>query len=228
MLIAPARQVHSSTADVFSQLRETVQALEGARRFARTISVCDAIDEALPGGGLPLGCVHEVKGSPANAIAFAGLLSARIPGKGAVLYIEPARSLYPLGLLPYDVALQHWIHVRARRQKDLVWSVLEALRCPHINAVLAVMQSADLTFSRRLQLAAESSGATGFLFGNAASAITRWRVSPVRNSIWSVDLVYCRGGRPGTWQFTWQDGALELATRPMQRELIVETAALAG
>jgi protein ImuA len=228
MLIAPARQVLPSTPDVLSQLREKVEALEGApRRFAHTISVCEAIDQALPGGGLPLGCVHEVKGSPANVIAFAGLLSSRIPSKGTVFYIEPARSLYPLGLLPYGVSQQQWIHVRARRQKDLVWTVLEALRCPQVNAVLAVMQSADLTFSRRLQLAAESSGATGFLFGNAASAITRWRVSPARSSVWSVDLIYCRGGRPGTWQVAWRNSVLELATRPMQRELTVETA-LAG
>ena len=220
MRIAP----HQKTAD----LRETIVSLEGsARRFACTVSVCNAIDQALPGRGLPLGCVHEIRGTPANAIAFAGLLSARIPRKGAVFFIEPAHSVYPLGLLPYGIDLQPWIHVRARREKDLVWTVLEALRCPQVNAVLAFMRSADLTFSRRLQLAAESSGATGFLFGNLASAITRWRVSPIRNFGWSLELLYCRSGQPGSWQVTWRNGQLEPVARPIQRE-VVAVRALAG
>jgi protein ImuA len=208
--MAPARQVLSPKNVVLSDLREKVEALEGSpRRYARTIPVSNGIDGALPGHGLPLGCIHEIKGNPACVIAFAGLLSARIPRQGAIFYIEPARSLYPLGLLPYGVPLDRWVHIQARRQKDLVWTVLEALRCPQVNAVLTVLPSADLTFSRRLQLAAESSGATGFIFGNAASAITRWRVSPVKNSIWSLDLLYCRGGRPGTWQVAWRNGVLE-------------------
>lgn len=224
MGIAPNRQV--------ADLREKIGVLEGtARRLACTVSVCDAIDEALPGRGLPLGSVHEIKGNPASAIAFAGLLSARIPQKGAVLYIEPSRSFYPLGLLHYgglqECDLQNWVHVRARREKDLVWTVLEALRCPQVNAVLAVMRSADLTFSRRLQLAAESSGATAFLFGNLASAITRWRVSPISNFGWSLELLYCRGGQPGTWQVTWHNRQLEAVARPIRLEVIA-VRALAG
>jgi protein ImuA len=125
------------------------------------------------------------------------------------------------------VNLQQYVHVRARRQRDLVWTVLEALRCPQTNAVLAALQMADLTFSRRLQLAAESSGATGFLFGNMASAITRWQVSSIRNFGWSLELLYCRGGRPSSWQVTWRNGQLESA-RPIQRERIITKEALAG
>ena len=231
MLIAPTGKVHAPHV-VLSDLRDKIGALEGAqRRFARTVPVCDAIDDALPGRGLSLGCIHEVKGHPASAIAFAGLLSARIPRQGAVLYIEPARSFYPLGLLPYGVNLQQWVHVRARRERDLVWTVLEALRCPQVNAVLAALKTADLTFSRRLQLAAESSGATGFLFGNMASAITRWRVSSIRNFGWSLELLYCRGGRPGSWNVAWRNGQLEATdlSRPMQREQITAQAGrLAG
>jgi protein ImuA len=228
MLIAPARQALSPRNVVLSDLRDKIEALEGApRRLARTIPICDGIDAALPGNGLPLGCIHEIKGNAANVIAFAGLLAARIPRKGAVLYIEPARSFYPLGLLPYGIKLEHWVHIRARREKDLVWTVLEGLRCPQINAVLTVMKSADLTFSRRLQLAAESSGATGFVFGNTASAITRWRVSPLKNSVWSLDLLYSRGGRPGTWQVAWRDGVL--ATVPSEQHLrVFAETALAG
>jgi protein ImuA len=220
MRIAPAQ--------AFSDLREKISNLEGAkRRFARTVSLCDFVDNALPARGLPLGCVHEVNGNLASAIAFAGLLSARIAPKGTVLYIEPGRSFYPLGLLPYGVNLQHWVHVRAKSTRDLAWTVLEALRCSQVNAVLAAISSADLTFSRRLQLAAESSGATGFLFGNIASAITRWRISSIRNFGWSLELLYCRGGQPARWTVVCRNGQLEPA-RPLQHEHMVAKEALAG
>jgi protein ImuA len=219
MLIAPARATVPAK-DVVSALRDRINDLEGApHRFGRTIAVSDAIDLHLPGGGLPLGCMHEIKGNPANAIAFAGLLSSRIPRQGATFYIEPQKSFYPLGLLPYGVNLQSWIHIRARRPKDLVWAALEALRCPQVTAVLAVMEAADLTFCRRLQLAAESYGVTGFILGSTASAITRWRVKSQRNSFWSVDLLYCRNGRPASWQVQWRNGSLEtLQPRPAQRQ----------
>lgn len=228
MLTAPARQVQPVPVALLSQLREKVEALEGApRRFAHVIPVCHGIDDALPGHGLPLGCIHEINGKPASAIAFAGLLSARIQRPGAVFFIEPARSLYPLGLLPYGVSLDRWVHIRARRSKDLAWTVLEALRCSEVAAVLAVMKSADLTFSRRLQLAAESSGATGFFFGKAASAITRWRIAPLKNAAWSLDLLYCRGGRPATWQVAWRNGRLENLSLEQPQLAYAETA-LAG
>jgi protein ImuA len=225
-----------------AHLRKKIDRLEGVhRRFARTASICGIIDNSLPCNGLPLGGIHEIKGSSlACAIAFASLLAARIPQKGAILYAAPDRLLSPLGLLPYGVKLERWIHVCARRPEDLAWTVLEAIRCPQMSAVLTVMKAADLTFCRRLQLAAESSGATGFLLGNGASspagsAITRWRVSSVNGpsgrgfgeAFWDLELLYCRGGRPGKWRVAWRHGVL-VPTRPVQRVQLAAEAALAG
>lgn len=252
MLSAPNQQVHlPSRQAVLADLKEKVGSLEGTpRRFARTIPISDFIDDALPARGLPLGCVHEIKGNPAAVIAFSGLLSARIARTGTVLYVAPDRHFYPLGLLPYGVNLQHWIHICAHRQQDLVWTVLEALRCPQVNAVLAVMQQADLTLCRRLQLAAESSGATAFLLGNTApvsvslaSAITRWRIAPLKGvsgqafdqAAWRLKLLYCRGSRPDMWDVVYRNGRLEsliaaseIAARPVQRQALASEKVLAG
>lgn len=233
-----------------SQLRERMDCLEGTqRRQRRTVPICDFIDNALPYKGLPLGCIHEVKSRDlASAIAFAALLSARISAKGSVLYVAPGRSLHPLGLLPYGVKLEQWLHISARRPDDLIWTVSEAIRCPRANAVLAVMKKTDLTLCRRLQLAAESSGATGFLLGNAtsapvASAITRWRISSVNGpaergfdeAFWELELSYCRGGRPGKWTVAWRNGRLErfrhlskVSIRPARQETFPPASAKAG
>lgn len=206
------------------KLREQLGCLEGAQsRFSKTVPIADAVDCWMPHGGLPSGCIHEVKGaSLAGALAFSAILSARIAGEqGNIVYIAPDRSLHPLGLLPYGIKLDRLLFVSVRRPQDLAWALLEGLRCPQVSAVMAVLDSADLTASRRLQLAAESSGATGFLLGrNSATSITapitRWKISArVGNPgqrfdepVWAVDLLYCRGGRPGSWTLEWRNQRL--------------------
>lgn len=233
-----------------SQLQEQIDRLEGTqRRKLRTAPLCDFIDKALPYNGLPLGCIHEVKSRDlASAIAFAALLSARILATGSILYVAPDRSLYPPGLLPYGIRLEQWLHIFARQPDDLIWTVSEAIRCPQVNAVLAVMKKTDLALCRRLQLAAESSGATGFLLGNAtsapvASAITRWRISSVNGpagrgfdeAFWELELSYCRGGRPGKWMVAWRNGRLEafrflskVPIRPVRPNVFLPASAKAG
>jgi protein ImuA len=210
---------------ILEKLRQRIDCLEGtAVRCAHIIPVADDVDAWLPQGGLPAGCVHEVKGtSLAAAIAFSAVLAQRVAGEaGRILYISPDRLLHPIGLLPYGVNLHRLMYVSPKRPQDLAWAVLEALRCPHVSAVIAVLSGLDLTESRRLQLAAETSKATGFLLGHIASApiasaITRWKVSSVRGNpgqrfdepLWALDLTYCRNGRPGKWIVQWRGQQLQ-------------------
>lgn len=203
------------------KLREQLGCLEGTQsRFSKTVSIADAVDRWLPQGGLPTGCIHEVKGaSLASALAFSSILSARIGGEqGNIVYIAPDRALHPLGLLPYGIKLDRLLLVSVRRAQDLAWALLESLRCSEVSATMAVLDSADLTSSRRLQLAAENSGATAFLLGrnlaaSIAAPITRWKISSRAGNpgqrfdepVWTADLLYCRGGRPGSWTIEWRN-----------------------
>lgn len=219
---------------VLENLRQRIASLEEVqRRFWRTIPIADAVDRWLPYGGLPTGSIHEVKGpSLASAIGFSTILSARIAqNQGNILYIAPDRSHYPLGLLPYGVKTDQILHVSARRSQNLIWAVMEALRCSQVSAVVALVDDLDLTESRRLQLAAETSGATGFLLGSAAAVsiaapITRWRISSVNGGsgrrfdepVWALDLLYCRGGRSGKWTVEWRNQKLRtILTQPAQQ-----------
>jgi protein ImuA len=231
-----------SSHPVLEKLRERLGCLEETqRRFSRTIPVADAVDRWMPHGGLPAGCIHEVKGaSLTSALAFSAILSARLAGEqGKIVYIAPGRSLHPLGFLPYGMRLDQFLLVSARRSQDLAWAMMEALRCPQVSAVMTVLDGVDLTDSRRLQLAAESSGATGFLLGDATSApvaapITRWKISSNMGKpgqrfdepSWKVDLLYCRGGRPASWSIEWRNQRLSTAFNPLATQTTRE--ALAG
>lgn len=224
------------------QLRERLGCLEETqRRFSRTIPVADAVDRWMPHGGLPAGCIHEVKGtSLASALAFSSILSSRIAGdEGNVVYIAPDRSLHPLGLLPYGMRLDRFLLVCVRRAQDVSWAVMEALRCSQVSAVMAVLNGADLTASRRMQLAAEDSGVTGFLLGHVTAApiaapITRWKISSTTGKpgqgfdepAWTLDLLYCRGGRPGNWTIEWRHQQLNISFNQPATETTRE--ALAG
>jgi protein ImuA len=222
------------------------------QRFSRTVSVSKEIDAGLPCRGLPLGCIHEVQNPGlASGIAFASLLAGRIPPVGGqLIYIASDRSFHPLGLLPQGVQPERWIHVTARSLQDLAWTVLETLRCPQVSAVLAVVKAADLTLCRRFQLAAESSGSTGFLLTDTtakpaiASVITRWQISSIPappgatfgEACWDINLIYCRGGRPGRWNTVWRNGQLEslelssqtVASQPARRVGCLPANRLAG
>lgn len=219
---------------VIEKLRQRINCIEEVqRRFSRTVSITDEIDRWLPFGGLPVGCIHEVKGANlAGAVAFASLLSARIAGnEGNILYIVPDRSHNPLGLLPYGVNLDRVVYVFARHPQSLIEAVLEALRCPQVDSVIALVDHLDLTGSRKLQLAAEASHAAGFLIGNSkntsiAAPITRWKVSPARSRagqrlhepVWMLELLYSRGGRPGQWMVEWSGQELHtVLTRPARQ-----------
>lgn len=227
---------------IFENLRERLSGLEEAQgRFSRTIPVADAVDRWMPHSGLPAGCIHEVKGAGlASALAFSSILSARIAGEqGNIVYIASDRSLHPLGLLPYGMKLNQLLFVSVRRSQDLAWAGMEALRCPQVSAVMTILDGLDLTASRRLQLAAESSGATGFLLGHTTSApiaspITRWKVSSTVGKpgqrfdepAWTLDLLYCRGGRPGSWGIEWRNGQLSTLSNQITTQTMRE--ALAG
>jgi hypothetical protein len=86
-------------------------------------------------------------------IAFLDSRGAHRRRWGNIVYIAPDRSLHPLGLLPYRVRLDRLLLVRVRRSEDLVWAVIEALRCPQASAVMAVLDGSssillDRAFSR--------------------------------------------------------------------------------
>lgn len=222
---------------LLAELRARIRGLEGlGGEGGRTLPFgVEAVDSALPGGGLPLGCLHEVTAEdPGVGTAFAAGLLARLaaarpvvwPVMWPVMWIVRGRDLHAAGLAAYGLTPDRLIVVRARRDADALWAMEEALRCPHLSAVLGEAGRLDLTASRRLQLAAESSGVTGVLLrlgadrsvAAATAAVTRWRIAPapageeadhgVGEPRWRVTLERCRGGRPGAWLLDWRDGGL--------------------
>lgn len=194
---------------VLADLRARIATLEGfdAPARKRVIALGDAgLDGALPWGGLPLGCLHEICGRRGEGAASGFLIAVLAAlrratatsgdsrrGRDAALRVpvlwcaETSRPYGPgltdLGLDPRDILL-----VRTRRARETLWAMEEGLQSGVLAAVVGDIQHVSLTAARRLQLAAEAGGTAGFLLiapsGKASarveptSAVTRWEISP--------------------------------------------------
>jgi protein ImuA len=210
-----------------SQLRQQLRILEragGQARAAHPFGLRE-LDQAL-GGGLATGCLHEVIAAAGDGAAtgFVAALAAGLAGgKGAVLWCLSRPELYGPGLAAAGLDPSRLIVATAERAADGLWAMEEGARSGMLTAVVGEVDRLSLTAARRLQLASETGGVTGFLLrtgvpaDSAASvAATRWSIAAAPSGgshswpegpRWRAELLRCRGGRPGVWTLSWQEGA---------------------
>ena len=180
----------------------------------------DLIDRRLPGGGLALGALHEIAGIEADTVsgAAAALFAAGIAARtrGAVLWCLTRPDLFAPALAQAGLDAGRVIFFEAGDEKSLMAAFEEGLRHGGVGAVVGEISQLNLTQSRRLQLAAETTGTLGLAvrrwrghedaktFGLPNAAATRWRVGQMPSSAlpvrgvgragWRLELVRCRGG----------------------------------
>lgn len=195
-------------------LRDQVRRIEQGRRLGTPRPVAPlgltALDDALPGGGLPLGALHEIEGERAEwddgaTTGFCLALLARLdlssrggfPTARQILWVSRQGDLYPPALAGQGLDPGRFLLVRAKSDAEVLWALEEGLRCRRLAAVVGEVESLDRLAGRRLQLAAEASldeagGVTAFVLhrrfrspraGRAPSAaLSRWRVTPGASS----------------------------------------------
>ena len=198
-----------------------------ARCQAGVVNLSETLDAHLPDGGLARAGLHEILAAePGAAAGFAAVILGRTGG--TVLWIGPDPDAWPPGLARYGLSPAELVLVRAPRPADGLWAMEEALRCPAVAGALLNLSELDLTAARRLQLAAEASGALGLLMRPDAeepgpsAALTRWRINALPGAggsahelgdpRWQLDLLRCRGGAPRRWSVTWRTTADRLDT----------------
>ncbi len=216
-------------------LRAALAALDGGLKGARGgLSFGDArLDAALGGAGLPLGRWHEAAGEGLEgetgvaAGAFVACLAARLADRGAVVWAMRRADLYAPGLAGLGFPAERLIQVRVRDEAQALAVLEEALASVGVAAAIAEVGEVDLLAGRRLTLACEVHGATGFVlrrrpFGGGArpglrgpssqgsAAATRWRIASAPSAPaagepglgpprWRLSLDRAPGGRAGAW-----------------------------
>ena len=222
--------------DLRSQILLLEQGITGNENVTVPFGISE-IDNCLSGNGLILGKIHEVLGdlrfklTNVSSIGFVVALLVRIleqtgtnkeilwcsKGKNIVRGNLSSGGLHWLGLNSHRI-----IQVNAMSEGDLLWAIEEGLSCSGIIAVVAELDEArkgaiseTSIFWRRLQLAAERNGVTGFIIrpntkntsSISAVAETRWKIAPCLTQDWrpkwNLQLLRARNGRTNSLSVVW-------------------------
>lgn len=229
------------------QLRARVMRIERGVAAARGDGVLplgmEEVDRALGEGGLRRSALHEVSGSAADG--FVAMTAGRLATTEGrpVLWCTAAYGdggeLYPPGLDDLGLVPSRLLMVRCSGHADLLAAAEDGLRCGGLAAVVVEAgRVPDMTAGRRLQLAAEDGGVTGFLMLRrdaswrhgatapdiAAScvmaptpAVSRWLVdhAPGGGGLrWLLTLLRCRAGGAGAWVVEWNETTHRLSVVP--------------
>jgi protein ImuA len=256
-LSLPLRSSPQRIEDLRAWLRRAEQSGLSSEKTVPAIAFgIPAIDEHLPAGGLTRGALHELVAHSHDdmgavtdfcAAVLVRLLKTQPRNRQQLILwclqnqATDAGNLYPPGLSRLGLDPAHVLAIRTKHDTDVLWVMEEALRCRALDAVVGEVKTADLTASRRLQLAAEASGITALLLRPSSSArassaqapntlgpsaaATRWRLAASPSNprgwaaklnepgavCWQATLFRCRGGAPGNWLMEWCDETGDLA-----------------
>src|SRR4051812_26357979 len=159
-----------------------------------------SLDARLPGGGWPRGALSEIlienDGIGECSLLLPALASLTQAGR-RVVFVAPPYIPYPPALVAAGIDLTQVVHIDAA-DADTHWTAEQCLRAGCCGAVLSWMPRTDYQKLRRLQLAAETGAAIGFVFRPLAAAretspaALRVQVS-VAESGPRVEVLKCRG-----------------------------------
>lgn len=214
--------------DLIERLQKDILLWQGYKPQEFGVSECigiGRIETAFPNGVFPTRGIHEfLSTTPEQSAATDGFISALLAvlmqnGTGCV-WISTSRKLFPASLRTFNVDPERIIFMDVSKEQDVLWIMEEALKCNGLSAVVAEINTLNLTDSRRLQLAVEKNGVTGFILrkderkavSNIATA--RWRITPLPSDTgddmpgigyprWNVELLKVRSGNPGSWVLEW-------------------------
>jgi protein ImuA len=219
-----------SKAHIIAQLQKDLLLLQGFKSIANSNAVdvgLGAIKHAFPNRTFPQGAIHEFFCSSAEEASassgfISGVLSSLMQSGGVTLWISSSRTLFPPALKTFNLQPHNLIFIDLKREADALWAMEEALKCTGLVSVVGEIRGLSFTASRRLQLAVEESGVTGFILrrnpSNMATAcVTRWKITPAASAPqdglpglgfprWNIELLKVRNGKPGNWQMEWAGG----------------------
>lgn len=195
--------------------------------------------ENMPGGIFPTGAIHELLSHTTPAYAatsgfMAAILNSLLQDGKCGLWVSAQRTLFPPALKAFGLDPERMIFIDTVKEKEVIWTMEEALKCDTLGAVVGEIKELDFTASRRLQLAVERSKVTGFIHRTyprnikPTACVARWQVRSLNSGTfetlpgiglprWQVELLKIRSGQPGAWQLEWTGNAFHAVEQQAQQ-----------
>jgi protein ImuA len=217
-------------------LRGSIERIEshGDAYAPRRVALGHAEADATLQGGLALGAMHEVFAEggrqSATATGFVAGLAGRVAARRPLVWIRQdfaeieSGALSMSGLAEIGLDPRCLVTVRAADVEAALRTAADALACDALGVVVLEVwgetRQLDLVASRKLTLAAQTSGVTGLLLRMAAepqpsTAETRWIVRAAHSPpnapsvawgapLFDAQLVRNRHGPVGRWIMEWK------------------------
>jgi len=225
----------SARTSTLASLRGRIERIEtsGAVQALNKVALGHKGADAMLCGGLALAAVHEVFAGGHQGAAATGFITAiagRISPRKPLVWVRQdfaeieSGALSPSGLVELGLDPRLLVTVRAADVEAALRTTADALACDALGVVVletfGEARQLDLVASRKLTLAAQSSGVTALLLRVAAqpapsTAETRWIVRAAHSppsapwSAWGApvfdaSLVRNRHGPVGRWIMEWK------------------------
>lgn len=158
------------------------------------------LDALLPGGGWPRGALSEIlieQDGIGECSLLLPALAALTQARRRVALVAPPYVPYAPALAAAGIDLAQLVHIDAGAA-DTHWTAEQCLRAGCCGAVLNWLPKADYQQLRRLQLAAETGAAIGFVFrplgaaSQASPAALRIQVTASESGP-RIEVLKCRG-----------------------------------
>lgn len=216
---------------IFSELQQDILKMQGFKPSLHSGDVdpgLGPVNEAFPNATFPLGAVHELLVDNQESFAasggfLAGILSSLMHKGGVCVWVSASAKVFPPALASFGLKPENIIFITLEKEKDILWTIEEALKCEGLAAVVGEVKELNFTASRRLQLAVEQSRVTGFILRQegkrlqATATVCRWKITSLPGVVtddfpgigfpqWNIELLKVRNGKPGAWQLMWLNG----------------------
>jgi protein ImuA len=247
----------AATPDRLYRLRETIENIQHFQFDKEKPPLAlGARTDSMLGGGLAFGALHET--APERVVDFGAAtgftlalasLAAKRGGETLWIQTDYARleggAIHGLGLDLFGLPSRRLLVLRARRAIDALFAMEEALKCRAVASVIAELpdDSADLTATRRLSLAAREQNGLGLLLRHRAcsmpsAATTRWSVAAtsgagdefggIGRTSFLLSLVKNRRGPCGRLSIAWDHHACVFVSESVLKADSVVVAATAA
>ena len=220
----------SSIVNIIEKLQKDILSMQGfkpAPNGLKNTFGLGIINYAFPYNCFPLGAVHEFvcpfNEQSAATEGFISCLISKLMKNGApVLWIGLSQKIFPPALITFGISPDQVIFINVKNRKEILWVMEESLKCDGVAAVVSEIKEISFTESRRLQLAVEQSGVTGFIIRNnpltvnVNAFVSRWKITHAASNNedgipgvgftkWQVSLLKIRNGKPGSWIIEWSN-----------------------
>ncbi|MGQ3215630.1 MAG: ImuA family protein [Shinella sp.] len=241
---------------VLADLHERIGRLEGGAARARTVLpfAVPEMDRALPGGGLAFGALHEIAGGGCGTVdgAAAALFVAGIAARtrGKILWCMTRPDLFFPAISQAGLHPDRVVWCESDREEEALSAMEEGLSFGGLAAVVGELVRLPMNASRRLQLAAEKTGAMGIVlrrwrrqneasdYGQPTASTTRWRISTlpserlpvagVGRARWLAELMRVKAGACAEFEIGAPDAKGRICLLPLSAGRPDQTARFGG